>query len=468
MKKGTLTVFMLAMINVAAVGSLRSWPSIAEYGFSAIFFLIFAALIFFIPVSLVSAELATGWPMLGGIYAWVKEAFGHRTGFLAIWLLWMENVIYYPALLSFIAAMVAYIIDPTFQAHGPFIFFVSLVIFWLATICNLLGMRVSAWISSLGVICGNFLPAAIIILLGILWVVSGRPIQINISLDTFFPDMSSIYQLVLFSAVLLSYAGMEMSSVHAKDVIHPQKNYPKAILISGLLIIGLAISGVLSVAVVVPQHEISLTAGIMQAFTYFMQAQSLDFLIPVMAFLIFIGAVAGLNTWILGPTKGLLAAAQTGDLPPLFRKVNRNGMPLSLLITQACVVSVLLLLFIFMPSINSAYWLISALITEVYLIMYMIMFLAAIKLRYKRPEVKRLFKIPGGMIGMWIVAGLGIISSLGTFIIGFFPPTQIPTGNSLFYISFLLICVAVICLLPYLILLFKKPSWNKRLEHETE
>jgi len=468
MKKETVTVFMLAMINVAAVGSLRSWPSIAEYGFSAIFFLILAALIFFIPVSLVSAELATAWPKLGGIYAWVKEAFGHRTGFLAIWLLWMENVIYYPALLSFISAMVAYIIDPTFQGHGPFVFFTSLLIFWLATICNLLGMRVSAWISSLGVICGNFLPAAIIILFGILWVATGNPIQIDMSFASFVPDMSSIYQLVLFSAVLLSYGGMEMSSVHAKDVINPQKNYPKAILISGLIIIGLAISGVLSVAVVVPQSEISLTGGIMQAFTYFMQAQGLGMLIPFIAFLIFIGAVAGLNTWILGPTKGLLAAAQTGDLPPFFRKVNRNGMPLSLLITQACVVSILLLLFIFMPSINSAYWLISALIIEIYLIMYIIMFLAAIKLRYKRPDVPRPFKIPGGMFGIWLVAGVGLLSSFGTFIIGFLPPAQIPTGNSFFYIGFLLTAVAFISLLPYLILLFKKPSWNKRLAHEAE
>jgi amino acid transporter len=111
----TLTVFMLAMINISSIGGVKNWPIIAEYGFSSFFFLILGALLFFVPVSLVAAELATGWPKLGGVYAWVKEAFGHRTGFLSIWFLWVENVIWYPTILSFIAATLAYVIDPDYR-----------------------------------------------------------------------------------------------------------------------------------------------------------------------------------------------------------------------------------------------------------------------------------------------------------------------------------------------------------------
>jgi amino acid transporter len=79
--KRVLSVFMLTMINVATIGSIKNWPVTAEYGFASVFYFLFATLIFFIPVSLVAAELATGWPKTGGVFAWVKEAFGHRTGF---------------------------------------------------------------------------------------------------------------------------------------------------------------------------------------------------------------------------------------------------------------------------------------------------------------------------------------------------------------------------------------------------
>ncbi len=83
----SLSVFALAMINLAAIGSVKNWPVTAEYGFSSIFYLLLATLIFFIPVSLIARRLATGWPMTGGVFVWVKEAFGHRAGFLTIWLL---------------------------------------------------------------------------------------------------------------------------------------------------------------------------------------------------------------------------------------------------------------------------------------------------------------------------------------------------------------------------------------------
>ena len=119
MSKKIISIFTLVMINLAAIGSIRNWPTIAETGFSSIFFFLLAALVFFLPTALVSAELATGWPKIGGIFVWVREAFGKRLGFLAIWLLWVENVIWYPTILSFIAATVAYTFDPAWGEIKP-------------------------------------------------------------------------------------------------------------------------------------------------------------------------------------------------------------------------------------------------------------------------------------------------------------------------------------------------------------
>jgi len=462
----TLGIFTLAMINVAAVSSVRNWPVIAEYGFSSLFFFALAAILFFIPVSMVSAELATGWPKTGGVFAWVKEAFGHRTGFLAVWLLWVENVIYYPVLLSFIAGTLSYVINPDLANNMVYTLSVIMVVFWLTTLANLFGMRASGWISTFGVISGTIIPGGLIILLGMIWYFSGHPTQVPLTVENLVPDMSSPNQLVFFSAVIVALCGLEMSAVHARDVHNPQKNFPKAILLSAILILGLYILGVLAVAIVIPQEQISLVAGSIQAFSVFVEAYGLGWLTPILAILLTLGAFGTLSTWIAGPSKGLLGAAQSGDLPPFFRKLNQHEMPVALLLTQGIIVSLFSLVFLIMPTVSSAYWILSAMISQLYLIMYILMFAAAIRLRYKRPHVERVYKVPGGNLGMWIVAGLGLIGSFFAFFIGFFPPAQLSTGNPFFYVGFLILGVILVCITPSLILRFKKPDWSKTLSHE--
>jgi putative glutamate/gamma-aminobutyrate antiporter len=463
-----LSVFALAMINIAAIGSVKNWPVMAEFGFASIFFFLLAALVFFIPASLVSAELATGWPKLGGVFVWVKEAFGHRTGFLAIWLMWIENVIWYPTVLAFIAATIAYIFSPGLADNAVFTSIAILVIFWGTTAINLLGMRTSSLVSSASVIFGAFIPAGIIILLGLFWLFSGNPIQINLSMGSFIPSMGNPLHLVFFTGVLLSLAGMEMSAVHARDVQNPQRDYPRAIFLSAALILILSILGVLAIAMVVPQSKISLVAGSLQAFSYFVNAYGMGWLTPFMAILIAIGALGAMSTWMVGPSRGLLAAAQSGDLPPSLRKINRHGMPVTLLVVQGIIVSILSLVFLLMPSVNSAFWILSAMVAQVYLIMYILMFAAAIKLRYKKPDVERAYKIPGGKRGIWIVAGTGIVASAFAIIIGFFPPSEFYIGSTFSYLTFLILGIVVICFIPALILRFQKPNWVHPLHHERD
>ncbi|NGX47591.1 MAG: Glutamate/gamma-aminobutyrate antiporter [Chlamydiae bacterium] len=459
--KRVLSVFLLTMINVATIGSVKNWPVTAEYGLSSVFFFLLATLIFFIPTSLVSAELATGWPKTGGVYAWVKEAFGHRSGFLAAWLQWMQTIVWYPTALSFIAATIAYIFNPKLAQNNLYTFFTILIIFWAITLINFRGMRTSGWISSLGMILGTFLPGLVIILLGFIWYFSGQPTQIAFTWGNLIPDMNNIGQLVLFTGVLISLAGMEMSAVHARDVEHPKRDYPKAILFSALIILGLSIPGVLAIAIVVPQQEISLLAGSLQAIAIFFEKYHLGPFIPLMALLITLGTIGSVSTWTVGPTKGLLAAAQTGDLPPLFRKLNKNAMPVPLLIMQAVVVSFLSLIFVFLPNLNEAFWMLLAMVSELYLLMYLLTFAAAIRLRYKHPKVDRPYKIPGGNFGMWCVAGLGILSSAFTMMIGILPPGHITITNRSTYVIIMVGGIILFSLGPSIILLFQKDSWKK-------
>ena len=128
-QKRTLSVFVLAMINVAAICSIKNWALTAEYGFASVFYYLLGVAAFLIPCSLVAAELASAWPEKGGIFVWVKKAMGHRLAFLAVWLLWAENLFYYPTLLSFLAASLAYIFKPALAGNAIYTFSVILAAF---------------------------------------------------------------------------------------------------------------------------------------------------------------------------------------------------------------------------------------------------------------------------------------------------------------------------------------------------
>ncbi|MCK4934190.1 MAG: amino acid permease [Simkaniaceae bacterium] len=449
------------MINVAAICSIKNWPLTAEFGASSLFYFAFAALFFFIPVSLVSAELATGWPERGGVFIWVQEALGKRLGFLAIWLQWIANVIWYPTILSFIAANIAFSFDPKLAQNPTYMFVIVAITFWGTTIINLRGMKVSGWVSSIGVIIGTIIPGAVIIILGLIWYFTGEKIHIDFSLSSLIPSLSSPTKLSLLAGVLLGLAGMEMSATHAREVQNPQKNYPKAIFLSGIIIIALSVLGTLAIAIVIPKDKISLVAGGMEAISYFLKAYHLGWAVPFLAILMVIGSLGGVTAWAAGPSKGLLAAAQNGDFPPVLHKVNKNNMPIAMLVFQGIIVTLFSLIFLYFPDVNSSFWMLVVLSSQLYLIMYVLMFISAIVLRYKKPNVARNYKIPGGNVGMWIISGLGILGCVFSIIIGFFPPEQIQTGSNQFYFFFLFIGIILMCSMPYIILCFKKPSWNE-------
>jgi len=456
-----ISLIALVLINVAAIASLRGLPSMAEYGLSSIFFYILAALLFFIPAALVSAELATGWAKTGGVYVWVKEAFGERFGFMAIWLQWIQNVVWYPTALSFTAATLAYAFNPQLASNSLFMVGVILTVYWGATFLNLRGLKTSGRMISLGALAGTLLPGILLIILAAAWLGMGKPSQIDLSLGSVVPDLSNFANIVLAAGVLLAFAGIEMSAVHAQEVKNPKKDYPRAIFTSVAIILGVFVLGTLAIAIVVPNAQISLVAGIMESFTTFLTEYGIAWLIPVIALLIVLGTVGQISAWISGPPRGILKTAKDGCLPPFFAKTNEAGMPRNLLLFQGCIVTAISLVFLLMPDVSSSYWLITALTAQVYLLMYVIMFAAAIKLRYSRPDVERAYTLPGGMMGMWLIAGMGLLAALFGIGIGFVPPSQLQIGSILFYESFLVAGLVIMAGAPLLIHYLRKPSWIK-------
>ncbi len=449
-RKHVLTIFTLTMITVGSVDSIRNLPATALFGSQLIVFFILAALFFLIPTALVSAELSSAWPKQGGVYIWVKEAFGKKIGFLAIWLQWIENVIWYPTILSFVAGTIGYLIDPLLADNPYFLWLVIVGSFWAATLVNLRGMHASAWFSSLCAISGLLIPMALIIALGSMWILGDNPLQVRFDWASILPHWHDQSIWVSLTAIMMSFCGIEIATVHANDVQDPQHAFPKALIWSVLIILGTLMFGSLAIAVVLPRSEINLVAGIMQAFNAFFARYGLIWFMPVIALMLVFGGFGSVSNWIIAPTKGLLVAAQDDNLPLLFERINKHGAPVTMLLTQAIVVTILSALFLFMPSVNGSYWLLTALAAQLYMFMYFLMFISAIKLRVKYPNHRGPFRIPGGFWGLVVVCGIGLTGVLTTLVVSFIPPMGINFGTIYGYELTLIIGLIVMCAPPFI------------------
>ena len=455
-KKKVLGLFQIVMINVIAVDSIRTLPFSAEYGFSLIFFYLLGALIFMIPSALVSAELGTGWPKTGGIYVWIREAFGEKVAFISIWFNWIYNVVWFPTIMALLAGTFAYFFNPALANNKTYMIFSILILFWLVTLLNCLGMKVSSFISSLGATIGTIIPMLFIIILGIVWLIQSEPLQTEFNVHSFFPNITNLNNLAFFSSIIFGLLGLEMVATHAQEMKNPQKDYPKALFISILIILSTMIFSSLAISIAVPHKKLSLITGMLQAFDIFFQTFNLSWVLPYIIASIIIGGLSGVAAWIIGPAKSLMIASQDGSLPKIFTKKNRHNVPVNILILQGMIVSFLCLIFILMPSVNSSFWLLSIMTAQLALIVYVVLFAAAIKLRHSKPHISRSFIIPGGNIGIWLIGSIGIIVCFVSILFGFLPPTQIDITNIWVYEIILIGGIFIFFVMPFIIYKFKK------------
>ena len=464
-KSVKLGVFTLAIMNVTAVVSLRGLPAEAEYGLSSAFYYLFAAIVFLIPTSLVAAELAAMFQdKQGGVFRWVGEAYGKKFGFLAIFLQWVESTIWYPTVLTFGAVALAFIgmsdtHDMALASNRYYSLAVVLIIYWLATFISLKGMGWVGKVAKVGGMVGTIIPAGLLMVLAVIYLASGGQSQMNFD-GNFFPDFSNFDNLVLASSIFLFYAGMEMGGIHVKDMQNPSKNYPKAVFIGALITVIIFVLGTFSLGIIIPAKDISLTQSLLVGFDNYFRYIHASWLSPIIAIALAFGVLAGVLTWVAGPSKGIFAVGKAGYMPPFFQKTNKLGVQKNILFVQGGAVTVLSLLFVVMPSVQSFYQILSQLTVILYLVMYLLMFSGAIYLRYNMKKANRPFRIGKKGNGlMWIVGGLGFLGSLLAFILSFIPPSQISTGSNTVWFSVLIIGALVVVIAPFIIYAAKKPSW---------
>lgn len=456
-KKSYLSVFQMTMMTTITVASLRSLPAMAIEEKASIIMYLVPAILFLIPTALVGAELASTYE--GGIYVWVREALGNRWGFLAIWLQWIQNVVWYPIQLAFVGAAFAFAIGKgDLSNSGIYTGIMIIVVYWLATLISLRGGNLFAKISSYGGFIGTVIPAMVLILLGIVWLVTKQPVASSFTESSYLPKITGISSLVLLISNVLSYAGMEVNAVHVDQMKDPKRDYTKSLFLAFIMIMAVFILPTLTISAAVPKKELGLDNGIMIAFQTIFDHFGVGWLSNVLAGAIFLGAIASVIAWVAGPSKGLLTAGKTGLLPPVLQKQNKHGVQVGILILQGVIVTVLSMIYVFVPNVSDVFLALISMAAALYIVMYLMMYASAIILRKKDPDAKRGYTVPA----LGLVAGVGFISCLLGFIMSFVPTSSESAIPQHLYPWVVLAVVLVLGIPPMIFYAVKKSTWDQR------
>jgi amino acid transporter len=451
-----ITWTSLALLTVGSVGYLGSAPALSVYGLASVFLYVLPAIVFLLPVSLVAAELASGWP--GGVYNWVREGISAPMGLLAVWCQFAQTIFYYPALLAFVAGTLAYVIDPRLASNGVYNAVVIIVLFWGGVLVSSRGVAVVAELGSSGTVLGTLIPGAILVALGLSYLGQGNHSAAPMTAGHILPPWHGLASIVLVVNSFFTYAGVEVNAVHVDELRNPGRDYPKSIFLAVALVLAVFILPTLAISWVIPAAQISFTAGVMQAFNSLFTHFGVAFAVPLIAIALAVGALAGMISWLDGPSEGLLRIGrEQGFLPPYFQRVNGKGIEVRILAAQGSVITVIALLYAFIPSVSHAYWIFAAMATQVYLVMYVLMFIAAVRLRRSQPNHARGYRAPA----LGLLCLLGAVSSVAALVIGFIPPSQFGHSNPLVYAVLILAGLLAIGILPPLLLdRFRKPGWK--------
>src|SRR3954468_21705611 len=304
-----ITWVTLAFMTTASVASLRSAPTMAVYGLTCVFLYIVPAIIFLLPQSLVAAELASGWT--GGVFRWVSEGLSAKWGLLAVWCQFAMTIFYYPTLLGFVASTLAFVFNPDLADNGVYTGVVIVVVFWLGVFMSARGGTGGiAKLASSGLLVGTLIPGAILVVLGLIYLLQGNASAAPMTASHLVPEWTGIASLVLIVNNFLSYSGMEMNAVHVGSLRDPKKDFPRSMFFAVGLVLMIFILPALAISWVIPAQELSLTAGVMQAFDAFFGYFHLQVLVPIVAVALVCASAGGMMTWLAGPSKGLLLIAR--------------------------------------------------------------------------------------------------------------------------------------------------------------
>jgi amino acid transporter len=408
----------VVLFNISAIVGLR-WLTTAasQFGLASLGLWLLAMVIFFLPSAVAVRELADIDPGAGGIYRWVRRAFGPLHGFVAGWGYWVNNLFYFPSLLVTTAAIAAYAAGPRFVHLGEdntFIAALSLAGLWLAVGMNVVGLRVGKQLQNLGGY-GTWIPALIFVLLAV-WSLAAHGSATPVTARGLVPARLDLQSINLFATMTFAFAGLELAPTLGDEIHDPARTLRRGIVLSGFAIVAMYVLGTAAMLVALPQETVSITNGTPQATAALVERLGAHWLAPVaaiVAILLVLGNLGGLGAWLAGSARLPFVAGLDGALPAAFARIHpRWQTPYVGLLTQGAIATVFVLASLVGTTVKNAYLVLTQTTLILFFIPYLYLFAAYLRLRR------------GRTIGTALVGVVGFAAVLFSIVLGFVPPAD--------------------------------------------
>jgi amino acid transporter len=424
-----LTLRDLVLFNLVAVIGITWVATAAKAGPSGLTLWLLAALLFFIPQGLAVIQLSSSHPDEGGIYAWTKREFGEGHGFLCGWCYWINNVLFYPTLLLAAAVTATYVIgrgESGLAENWSYVLPFTLIALGVAVGLNVIGVGTGKWLQNIGGL-SVYLPGILLVLLGLHGALT-RPPANALSYAQLKPDLTNLPLLNLWATIAFAFAGLELSSTMGHEVQNPRRNLPRSIYIATPLVALVYLCGTGSMLWLVPQGEINIVAGPLQAIAAGMRNLGPGgwWVIPLAALLLTLARVGALGAWLTGSARVAFVVGLDRYFPPAFARIHpRWRTPYMAILIQAPIAVLFLLLSVLGKgtSVERAFLILLDMSLLIYFIPYLYLFLCFMAHCWKRKGVRgeRLL-VPGGPGGALVIGLCGTSITLFAMIVALIPP----------------------------------------------
>jgi len=399
MQKKKFRLFDAVLAAVCVTMIVESVAPTAAIGNSQYFWWLLMFVVFFIPYGFITAELGSTYLDKGGLYDWVKRAYGRDWGSRTAWYYWIQFVFW----LASLAVLFTEVLSQVIGREIPILVSVvlQLVLIWAMCYGSLLPISVNKWLINLG----TYAKIILMLGLGIFGLYCGLVFGFANPITSTADLLPTVGGITFISVIILNFKGFEVVAAFTKDMSNPKREIPKAFLLGGILICFFYVFASFGIGAAIPVAELSTSGGLIDSFVHFFNVVGLpgNVLVPIVGVLFLFTLFVNVLSWALGVNYVASHAAEQGSMPGAFAKRNKEGAPIGSSIIIGIIASLMVIVVPFIPN-PDIFWGFFALQIITLFFAYLLMFPAFAKLRRVDPDVERPFKTPGGPVMINLIA----------------------------------------------------------------
>lgn len=391
-KKRVLGFRDITLFVFCSIFGLEAISASAAIGPSALSWWLIGIVCYFLPSGLISAELGSAYPEQGGMYVWIKRAFGNKWAARGIWFYWISLPVWLPAIYIAIAEILGHMFFPGLGLRQQIV--IGIILVWAAVGINLCPLKVSKWIPNIGSIA-QFAVVAGMICASIAYFRGCGQFANEIGFADMLPNLGAA--IVFIPVIIYNILGCELVSAAAGEMKHPARDIPRALILSALVIAALYLITTFAVLVVIPVKDINIASGILQLFMVTLDGHWMKHIVTVAAgSLISAALFSGIVAWTLGQNRTVAESAKNGELPAILGKTNREMVPVGASVVSGVISTAVLIIYGFIAgSASELFWHTVSFSLIAQLFSYLMLFPAFIILRFRDKDVPRPYRVPG-------------------------------------------------------------------------